>query len=94
MDRRDSESLEVFDDDKFTVWKYHMKICFEDKDIMPILNGTVPKPPNNALDVEKLAWRKANAQARCMINSSVSLHVLANLVNCSTAAIVHVHGLE
>lgn len=86
MDRRDSESLKVFDGDKFVRWKYHMENCFEEKDIMPIINGTVPKPPDGAPDVEKMAQQKANTQARRMISSSVSLDVLENLVNCSTAA--------
>ena len=86
MDKRDAESLKVFDGDKFAVWKYHLEICFEDKEIMPIVNGTIPKPPETATEAEKVAWRKANAQARRMISSSVSLPVVENLVNCSTAA--------
>lgn len=86
MDKRDSKSLKVFDGDKFTVWKYHMEIYFEEKDIMPIVNGTIPKPPDGAPDAEKIAWQKANTQARHMISSSVSLLVLENLVNSSIAA--------
>lgn len=63
-----------------------MEICFEEKEIMPIMNGTIPKPPETATEAEKIAWQKANTQARRMISSSVSLPVLENLVNCSTAA--------
>lgn len=40
-----------------------MRICFEEKDIMPIVNGAVSKPPNNASDAKKVAWQKANTQA-------------------------------
>lgn len=85
MDKRESET-HVFDGDKFAVWKYHMEICFEEKEVMRIVDGTIPKPPDGASDAEKAAWNKANTQARRMISSSVSLPVLENLVNCSTAA--------
>ena len=86
MDKRESETLKVFDGDKFAVWKYYMEICFEEKEVMRIVDGTIPKPPDGASDAEKAAWNKANMQARRMISSSVSLQVLENLVNCSTAA--------
>ena len=62
-----------------------MEICFEEKDIMSIVNGRVPRPPNNAQDVEKVAWQKANTQVRCMIGLSISLPIFENLVNCSIA---------
>ena len=84
-DRRDSESLKIFNGDKFAVWKNHMEICLEDMDIMPIVNGTIPKPPETATEADEIAWQKANTQARRMISSSASLPVLENLVNCSTA---------
>lgn len=84
MDKRDSESLKVSDGDKFAIWKYHMEIYFDEKDIMPIVNGTNPKPPDGAPEAERVAWSKTNTQARRIINSSVSLPVLDNLVNCST----------
>lgn len=80
MDKR------VFDGDKFAVWKYHMEICFDEKDIMPIVDGTIPKPADGAPEAEKAAWQKGNTLASRMISSSVSLPVLENLVNCSTAA--------
>lgn len=86
MEKRVSESPKVFDGDKFPVWKYHMEICFDDEEIMPIANGTIPKPPENATEAEKNAWQKANALAMYMISSSVSFPVLENLVNCPTAA--------
>ena len=41
MDKQESEPLKVFNGDKFAVWKYHMEICFEDKDVMRIVNGTL-----------------------------------------------------
>ena len=63
MEKRVSESPKVFDGDKFPVWKYHMEICFDDEEIMPIANGTIPKPPENATEAEKNAWQKANALA-------------------------------
>ena len=87
MDKRVSESLKVFDGNKFAVWKYHMEdlICFEEKDIMSVVNGTLPKPPSS--DAEKTARQKANTLARCIqISSSVTMPFLENLVNCSTAA--------
>jgi hypothetical protein len=86
MDKRESESLKVFDGDKFPVWKYHMEICFDDREIMPIVSGADPQPPDDAPEAEKLAWQKANTMARRLISSSVSLPVLENLVNCPTAA--------
>lgn len=60
MDKRDSESLKVFDGDKFPVWKYHMEICFDDKEIMPIISRAVPQPLDDAPEADKLTWQKAN----------------------------------
>ena len=54
MDKRESEYFR-FDGEKFSVWKFHMEICFEDKDVMPIVNGTIPKPKDTAPDDKKLA---------------------------------------
>jgi hypothetical protein len=42
---------------------YDMKICFEEKNIMLIVNDAVPKLPNNPSDAEKVAWQKTNTQA-------------------------------
>lgn len=56
MDKWDSESLKVFDGDKFVIWKYHMEICFEDKEIMPIVDNTIPKPHETTTEAEKVTW--------------------------------------
>lgn len=63
-----------------------MEICFGDIGTMPVVNGTIPKPPDTATDAEKLAWEKLDTRAKRMISSAVSIPVLENLVNCSTAA--------
>ena len=86
MDKRDFESLKVFDGDKFAVWKYHMELCFDEKDIMPIVNGTILKQQTMHQKRKKTtSWRKCNTLARRMIGSCGSLPVLENLVNCATA---------
>ena len=81
----------MFDGDKFTVWKYHMEMCFEEKDVMLVVNGTISKLPNNALDLKKIAWKNGKrlfgkTQVWHMISSFVSLSILENLVNYFTAA--------
>jgi hypothetical protein len=86
MDKRESETIKVFDGKKFPVWRFHMEICFKEKDVLLVANGTTPKPGDNAPEADKLAWEKANIIAQRMISSSVSLPVLENLVNCPTAA--------
>jgi hypothetical protein len=85
-EKRDAELPQRFDGDKFPVWKYYMEIWFDDRDVLPVVDGTIPKPPDDAPDAEKLAWQKANKTARRLISSSVSLPVLESLVNCPTAA--------
>jgi hypothetical protein len=45
---------------KFAVWKYHMKICFDEKEIMLIKNGTEPKPIDDASEAKKAAWQTSN----------------------------------
>jgi hypothetical protein len=54
MNKRDFESLKVFKGDKFVVWKYRMEICFKEKDIMPVVNNTIPKPPDGTSNAEKI----------------------------------------
>lgn len=49
------ESLKVFDGNSFTVRKYQMEICFGERDIMPIIDGIVPKPPNSATHAMNVA---------------------------------------
>lgn len=36
------------------------EICFEEKSIMKIVDGTTAQPPNFAPDLDKEAWQKAN----------------------------------
>ena len=86
MDKRDSESLKVFDGNKFPVWKFYMELCFSTKEVMHIVNGTTPQPGEDASEIEKTAWQKSDNQAKQLIGASVTLPVLENLVNCTTAA--------
>lgn len=57
-----------------------MEICFKEKKIMPIVDGTLFKPSKTATDAKKMA--KVKTQARRMISSFDSLVVLENLVSC------------
>lgn len=84
MEKRD-EILKVFDGTNFQVWKFHMEICFEDKELLDIVSGATPQPDAASTKEEKEAWSKKNSLARRMISSSVTFTVLENLINCSTA---------
>ena len=57
-----------------------MEICFKEKKIMPIVDGTLFKPSKTAADAKKMT--KVKTQARRMISSFDSLVVLENLVSC------------
>ena len=86
MDKKESETIKVLEGDKFPVWRFHMELCFKEKALLLITNGTTPKPGDNAPEAEKLAWEKADTIAQRMISSSVSIPILENLVNCTSAA--------
>ena len=85
MDKNNPDSLKVFDGDKFPIWKFYMENNFDAKDILRVVDGTIPKPPVTASEADKAAWNKANALAKSMISSAVSFTVLENLVNCADA---------
>ena len=53
---------------------------------MPIVNGTIPQPCEDASKVEKAAWIKGDNLAKQLIGASITLSVLENFVNCTTAA--------
>lgn len=72
MERRD-DSLKVFDGTKFAVWKFHMEICFEEKLIMDVVNGSTPAPSSTDPEDVREAWNKKNSMARRMISSAVTL---------------------
>jgi len=59
MDKRDSE-IRMFDGTKFPVWKFYMELCFSTKEVMPIVDGTVPQPGEDASEAEKAAWLKGD----------------------------------
>jgi hypothetical protein len=63
-----------------------MELCFKEKHVLLVTNGTTPKPGDNAPEAEKLAWENADTVAQRMISSVVSLPVLENLVSCTSAA--------
>lgn len=86
MEKKDSEYLRVFDGTKFPVWKFYMELCFSTKKIMPIVNGTLPKPDADAPELEKAAWEERDNLAKQLIGSSVTMQILESLVNCETAA--------
>ena len=53
---------------------------------MPIVDSTIPRPGDDASEIEKAAWHKSDNLAKLLIGSSVILPVLENLVNCTIAA--------
>ena len=72
MDKRDSESLRVFDGNKFPVWKFYMELCFSTKEVMHIVDGTTPQPGEDASEIEKAAWQKSDNLAKQLIGASVT----------------------
>ena len=74
MEKRDLDNLKVFNGNKFVVWKFYME-NFDAKDILRVVDSTIPKPPNIAPEAEKTAWNKANALAKSLISSAVSFQV-------------------
>ena len=85
MDKRESKSIKVFDGSKFPVWKFYMELCFANKDIKRHVDGTFPELGDDAAEAEKTAWQKSDNLAKQLIGASVTLLVLINLVNCTTA---------
>ena len=85
MDKRESEPLKVFDGTKFPVWKFYMELCFATKDMKGHVNGTLPAPGDDASEADKAAWQKKDELAMQLIGASVTLPVLENLINCTTA---------
>ena len=85
MDKTNSE-IRMFDGAKFPVWKFYMELCFSTKEVMSIVDGTVPQPGESAPEAEKAAWLKGDNLAKQLIGASVTLSVLENLVNCQTSA--------
>ena len=85
METKDPE-IRIFDGKKFPVWKFYMELCFSSREVMPVVNGSIPQPADDAPEIEKLAWIKADNLAKNLIGASVSMSVLENLINCTTAA--------
>lgn len=50
------------------------------------MNGTIPKPNDDAPEDEKLVWEKRDNLAKQLIGLSVTFQVFENLVDCETAA--------
>ena len=57
-----------------------MGICFEEKNTMKIVNGTIVKPPNSAPSNDKETREKDGNLTRRMISASITLVVLENLI--------------
>ena len=85
MNKKESE-IRVFDGSKFPVWKFYMMLCFNTKKVIGHVNGTIPKPAENAPELEKMTWLDNGNLAKQLIGESVSVPILENLVNCETAA--------
>ena len=85
METKDPE-IRIFDGKKFPVWKFYMELCFSSRKVMPHVTGSIPKPADDAPEAEKLAWIDADNIAKNLIGASVSMSVLENLINCTTAA--------
>ena len=86
MDKRELESIKVFDGTKFPIWKFYMELCFANKDIKGHVDGTLPQPGDDASEIEKATWQKNDDLAKQLIGASITLPILENLVNCTTAA--------
>ena len=66
----------MFDGTKFPVQKFYMELYFSTNKIMPIVNGTISKPNDDAPEDEKLVWEKRDNLAKQLIGLSVTLQVL------------------
>ena len=78
------EEIKLFDGTKFLVWKSHMQLYLEEKDLWNIVTRDDLAPIAAIPQPEKDAWNKKNFIAKRMISSSVTILVLENLVNCFT----------
>ena len=44
MDKTEKIHVKMFDGEGFTIWRYQMEIIFEAKEILEIVDGTLPRP--------------------------------------------------
>ena len=65
----------MFDGEGFKIWQYHMEIIFEAKEILKIIDGTLPRPLHVATVVltveqkrELSTWDLGNVKGRTFIS--------------------------
>jgi hypothetical protein len=97
MDKDEKISVKVFDITRFSLWKYHIEIVFEAKDILGVVKGfeqkptfpttvTENRPLTEAEQSKVIEWNKKNTKGRMLISSSIIQKILGKLTRAAIVA--------
>ena len=75
-----------FDGTNFQLWKFQIMPILMASDVWGVIDGTRPKPGENASTSSQCQWNRLNAKATCIIHSTMTQDQLVNLMVCKTAA--------
>jgi len=82
---RDLGNIDRYGGDNFHLWKFQMRAVFYGKDLMDIIDGTVPKPAETAPAEERTEWKKRDNQAISLLCYAIDKNYLKNVMSYTTS---------
>lgn len=74
-----------FDGTNYQLWKFSISIILKAEKLLPLVDGSEPRPPNTEQDKLK-AWEERNAKAQVILLTSITQNQVQYLVNCEDAS--------
>ena len=75
----DLVGISRFKGPNYHIWKFQLRAVLLGKDLMDVVDGTEPKPPDTATTEEKLAWKKKDNSALSILSQSIDESMLKNV---------------
>lgn len=89
MSERDLMSIDKLSDENFELWKFQMRLLFEKRGCLDVIEGRMTKPEQpttTAQEIEKLnVWNKKDADGRYYIGTSIETRFMKHVITCETA---------
>lgn len=82
---RDLGSISRFKGTNFHLWKFQMRAILLGKELMPIVEGTIPKPGYGSDPADISEWVRRDSQAFSLLCQALDESILKHIVSCTTS---------
>lgn len=89
MESETTKITKLKDSQNWAQWKFHVSVLMRDREVMPVVDGSLPKPalllaqPTAEEQRALKTWTKSDNAAQKIISTSIVDSQLLHIMNCS-----------